>query len=701
MGTPEAYAGASVVPRDLGPGQDDWMSFFLSDSAEISEHVELEGCDVDWLAEATIQDETRDGGGNSPQGSTNGPGTPEHSFEVADGADSTGLNTIIYPCQPQLSNAGPTAATNQGPNIHIQQDCPGKLETKPQTVPAQCSGEDSEETSQTYLLEDGTEETEQKRQARLLRNRESAQLSRHRKKVQLDDLERRCRGLQSQNSELHSLVARLAADNSALRQQLAMYANQQQPLGPPMGASAATGAFGQPASARHMGLLPLGPDGRPVQPKVPLPPLRGSSPASTKANLLQAVAPPLPIPLQPAPTPPLTSIQTTPVITPASTPSRVRGATTGEPRKKKVKRDGPGLVKAATAVTTLFSIFSFVFVSFPFQSQLGANTAFSALAVKSSSALRYDRRAIGRVLTSLEDELAPPGLNTSRLKPFNDSANWAATELAKTTLQAISASNESLTVVNGSEAVELLREVNRPRGMRWAQVHKQQQKMPKKAEERFEEKPMSTIIPYEAMPEHTRKTVVTDMQSLALSRWAAEGHRTFEEGKIPWMSWGSSEGFAGMMPASCTEVFQFEADAATDPRKTDQHLSRHVSAPSSVKGPRALEQRWSDGSWVALPAQDEPLDSSADTGVPPSEEAPRIPDGTSGAPSDKKVGARVADEFTSADQSNIVVSMLVPPPEKVAKEEQANSLSQVFVMVFMAQQSKYVTFACHLPHVMG
>eukprot|EP00854_Cymbomonas_tetramitiformis_P004473 gene4473-5484_t len=454
MGTPEAYAGVSVVPRDFGPGQDDWMSFFLSESAEISEHVELEGCDVDWLAEATPQDETRDGGGNSPQGSTNGPGTPEHSFEVVDGAESTGLNTISYSCQPELSNhTGPTAATNQGPNIHFHQEYPRELESKPQTVQAQCAGEESEENSQPYLLEDGTEETEQKRQARLLRNRESAQLSRHRKKVQLDDLERRCRGLQSQNSELHSLVARLAADNSALRQQLAVYSNQQH-LGPHMGASAAAGAFGQPASARQIGLLPLGPDGRPVQPKVPLPPLRGSSPGSTKVTLLPAVAPPLPIPLQPAASPPLTTIQTPPLITPASTPSRVRGATTGEPRKKKVKRDGPGLIKAATAVTTLFSIFSFVFVSFPFQSMLGADTAFSALAGQSSYAMPYERRAIGRVLTSLEEEVAPSGLNTSRVKPLNDSANWAATELAKTTLQAISASNESLTVVNGSEAVE-------------------------------------------------------------------------------------------------------------------------------------------------------------------------------------------------------------------------------------------------------
>ena len=48
-------------------------------------------------------------------------------------------------------------------------------------------------------------------QARLVRNRESAQLSRPRKKQYLDDLERRCRGMQTANSDLHNLVARLSA----------------------------------------------------------------------------------------------------------------------------------------------------------------------------------------------------------------------------------------------------------------------------------------------------------------------------------------------------------------------------------------------------------------------------------------------------------------------------------------------------------
>lgn len=64
-------------------------------------------------------------------------------------------------------------------------------------------------------------------QARLQRNRESAQLSRQRKKSQLDDLDRKCRSFQAQNQELHVLVARLAAENQTLRSQLQRYQGHQ------------------------------------------------------------------------------------------------------------------------------------------------------------------------------------------------------------------------------------------------------------------------------------------------------------------------------------------------------------------------------------------------------------------------------------------------------------------------------------------
>ena len=63
----------------------------------------------------------------------------------------------------------------------------------------------------------GEEEDEEKKRARLVRNRESAQLSRQRKKQHMDELDLRCRGLQVECAELHKLAHCLSAENHRLR----------------------------------------------------------------------------------------------------------------------------------------------------------------------------------------------------------------------------------------------------------------------------------------------------------------------------------------------------------------------------------------------------------------------------------------------------------------------------------------------------
>ncbi|BDA44244.1 probable bZIP transcription factor 28 [Coccomyxa sp. Obi] len=77
-------------------------------------------------------------------------------------------------------------------------------------------------------------EEEQKRQARMQRNRESAMQSRQRRKMQLEELERRNAELQTQNTHLTGLVAGLSAENAALRHQLAaVQGNSSAPPGVP------------------------------------------------------------------------------------------------------------------------------------------------------------------------------------------------------------------------------------------------------------------------------------------------------------------------------------------------------------------------------------------------------------------------------------------------------------------------------------
>lgn len=57
-------------------------------------------------------------------------------------------------------------------------------------------------------------------QARMQRNRESAQQSRQRKRMQMDEVEQRCEQFKQHNSQLNQLVGRLTAENMGLKQQL-------------------------------------------------------------------------------------------------------------------------------------------------------------------------------------------------------------------------------------------------------------------------------------------------------------------------------------------------------------------------------------------------------------------------------------------------------------------------------------------------
>ena len=63
-------------------------------------------------------------------------------------------------------------------------------------------------------------EDEEKRKARLMRNRESGQLSRQRKKHYMEELEDKVRSMHSTIAELNSKISYIMAKNATLRQQL-------------------------------------------------------------------------------------------------------------------------------------------------------------------------------------------------------------------------------------------------------------------------------------------------------------------------------------------------------------------------------------------------------------------------------------------------------------------------------------------------
>lgn len=118
------------------------------------------------------------------------------------------------------------------------------------------------------------DDEEQKRMARMQRNRESAHQSRQRKRMQMDEVEQRCEQLKQQNSQLNQLVGRLTSENMGLKQQLVNVCHETgRPLPPPPLSAMHPFAFGQ------MGLPMLVP-----APKVPIQKMPASRPASVPSS---------------------------------------------------------------------------------------------------------------------------------------------------------------------------------------------------------------------------------------------------------------------------------------------------------------------------------------------------------------------------------------------------------------------------------
>ena len=186
-------------------------------------------------------------------------------------------------------------------------------------------------------LEAGFEnEDPTKRTARLARNRESAQLSRQRKKQQLSELERRCRALQSTNSQMHHMVARLSHENHALRHHIA--ATGGAPLPPHLQMPATTPPLVvlPPGAAMPPGMVPVHPSMMPQTQKVPLP--AAAAPGVVAISVPESSGPKTGNLLDDAP-----SVQKAPVVAAAST------ATAPVARGGKRRKGAGGSVAAVTA----------------------------------------------------------------------------------------------------------------------------------------------------------------------------------------------------------------------------------------------------------------------------------------------------------------------------------------------------------------
>ncbi|XP_010525437.1 PREDICTED: bZIP transcription factor 17 [Tarenaya hassleriana] len=126
-----------------------------------------------------------------------------------------------------------------------------------------------------------TTEEDEKRKARLMRNRESAQLSRQRKKHYVDELEEKVRAMHSTIADLNSKISYFMAENVTLRQQLGPGAGICPPPPPPL---PPPGMYPPMAPMHHYPWMPCPPymvkaQGSQV-PLIPIPRLKPQQPVS-------------------------------------------------------------------------------------------------------------------------------------------------------------------------------------------------------------------------------------------------------------------------------------------------------------------------------------------------------------------------------------------------------------------------------------
>lgn len=184
--------------------------------------------------------------------------SPDHSFNesIADGSPHS-----IEPARAESPVSGGSSHESVVTSRDVKQEDENKSNW---SLKRKTRSEDTTESENPKCEDD-----DEKKQARLVRNRESAQLSRQRKKKYVEELEEKVKSMHSVINDLNSRISYVMAENATLRQQLG--GNLAQP-----------GVY--PPPGMHFPWIPgyaLRPHGAHL-PVVPIPRLKPQTPAPAK-----------------------------------------------------------------------------------------------------------------------------------------------------------------------------------------------------------------------------------------------------------------------------------------------------------------------------------------------------------------------------------------------------------------------------------
>ncbi|KAL5059134.1 hypothetical protein RYX36_030738 [Vicia faba] len=220
-------SGASVVSGDQSPG----VSRFLNSESIYAADNSVDSVDVDVKVSSIPLPETEN---SDREESTNGPvsshGSGNGGSGVYEAMNSPSDDFGSY--ERDISSSHEHAAVEEGVKVEgvvkgsdLKRKKDNSHESAENRTP-KCSRRSSsmenkiQPQQQSQSGFDGIEDDDEKRKARLIRNRESAQLSRQRKKHYVEELEEKVRSMHSTIADLSSKITYVMAENATLRQQL-------------------------------------------------------------------------------------------------------------------------------------------------------------------------------------------------------------------------------------------------------------------------------------------------------------------------------------------------------------------------------------------------------------------------------------------------------------------------------------------------
>ncbi|XP_068660727.1 bZIP transcription factor 17-like [Aristolochia californica] len=143
------------------------------------------------------------------------PDSAHSAHEITKSSTSSSLDSSNNPSNPVFQQIKPEDDSKLSKRRKEREDGNGN----PKVAKCRRSSSPDMNATSTHTFRSGSEE-EEKRMSRLMRNRESAQLSRQRKKNYVEELEDKVRTLHSTVIELNGKLSYIMAENATLRQQV-------------------------------------------------------------------------------------------------------------------------------------------------------------------------------------------------------------------------------------------------------------------------------------------------------------------------------------------------------------------------------------------------------------------------------------------------------------------------------------------------